>query len=299
VPELPDIELYLAALRPRILAKPVERVRIASPFFVRTVDPPVSALDGKRVRELRRVGKRLVLACDEEIFAVVHLMIAGRLRWREPGAPVPARLGLAAFDFPDGTLLVTEAGSKKQASLHIVRGAAALADLDPGGAEVASMTPEAFAEALRRGNHTLKRALTDPHVFSGIGNAYSDEILHAAGLSPVKLTQAMTDNDVTRLFQAARGVLAAWTIRLQQEAGETFPEKVTAFRPGMTVHGRYGQPCPRCGAPVQRIVYASNEANYCAACQTGGRLLADRALSRLLREDWPRTLDALERSRRR
>ena len=295
MPELPDVELYLAALRPRTIGRAVTGVRLASPFLVRTVDPPIAALHGRVIREVRRLGKRVVFAFDDEFFAVLHLMIAGRLRWREPGAAIPGKLGLAAFDFAEGTLLVTEAGSRKQASLHIVRGNAALAALDPGGADVFSMSVEAFGAVLRGANHTLKRSLTDPHLFSGIGNAYSDEILHAAELSPVKLTGALTDTEVVRLFDATRDVLRAWTARLQHEAGGAFPEKVTAFRPGMAVHGRYGQPCPRCGAAVQRIAYARNEANYCAACQTGGRLLADRALSRLLREDWPRTLEDLER----
>jgi formamidopyrimidine-DNA glycosylase len=295
MPELPDVELYLAALRPRTIGRTVHAVRLASPFLVRTVDPPVAALHGRTVRDLRRLGKRVVFGFDDDLFAVLHLMIAGRLRWREPGAAIPGKLGLAAFDFAEGTLLLTEAGSRKQASLHIVSGEAALAAMDPGGADVFSMGVEAFAAALRGANHTLKRSLTDPHLFSGIGNAYSDEILHAAQLSPVKLTQSLSDADVARLFEATRDVLRAWTARLQEETGDAFPEKVTAFRPGMAVHGRYKQPCPRCGAPVQRIAYARNEANYCAACQTGGRLLADRALSRLLREDWPRTLEDLER----
>jgi formamidopyrimidine-DNA glycosylase len=236
---------------------------------------------------------------DEDLFVVVHLMIAGRLRWRERGAVIPAKVGLAAFDFSDATLLFTEAGSRKQASLHVVRGADAVNAMDPGGAEVFDMTVEQFAAALRSGNHTLKRSLTDPHLFSGIGNAYSDEILHAAQLSPVKLTGALTDEEIARLFDATRNVLQYWLRMLQEETGDAFPEKVTAFRPGMAVHGRYGKPCPRCGAPIQRIVYARNESNYCAACQTGGRLLADRALSRLLREDWPKTLEDLERARRR
>jgi len=297
VPELPDIELYLAALRPRLLGRTLERTRVASPFFVRTYDPPLASLEQHVVTGLSRRGKRLVFAFDDEVYAVVHLMIAGRLRWREPGAPIPAKLGLAAFDFAAAALLFTEAGTRKQASLHVVRGAAAVDALDPGGAEVFAMTPQAFAAALTAENHTLKRVLTDPHVFSGIGNAYSDEILHAARLSPVKLTQSLSDEETARLFAATREVLAAWTARLREETGDRFPEKVTAFRPEMAVHGKYGQPCPRCGAPVQRIVYARNEANYCAACQTGGRLLADRALSRLLREDWPRTLDALEQAK--
>jgi formamidopyrimidine-DNA glycosylase len=297
VPELPDVELYLAALTGRILGRTLERVRLASPFLVRTVEPPLSALDGRTVEGLRRVGKRLVFAFDEDLFAVLHLMIAGRLRWRGPGAAIPGKVGLAAFDFPEGSLVLTEAGSRKQASLHVVRGEAAVAAMDPGGADVFSIDREAFAAALRGANHTLKRALTDPHLFSGIGNAYSDEILHAAQLSPIKLTHALTDEEAARLFDAVRDVLRHWTRALQAEAGDAFPEKVTAFRPGMAVHGRYGQPCPRCGAPVQRIAYARNEANYCAMCQTGGRLLADRALSRLLRKDWPKTLEDLERRR--
>jgi formamidopyrimidine-DNA glycosylase len=299
MPELPDVELYVAALGPRVAGRVVRGVRLSSPFFVRTCDPPVTALEARMVESVTRMGKRIVWAFDDDLFAVVHLMIAGRLRWRERGAAIPAKVGLAAFDFDEATLLFTEAGSRKQASLHIVRGRDAVLAMDPGGADVFSMTRERFAASLRESNHTLKRQLTDPHVFSGIGNAYSDEILHAAQLSPVKLTQTLTDDEIARLFDAARDVLREWTARLQQEAGGEFPEKVTAFRPGMAVHGRYGQPCPRCGAPVQRIVHARNEANYCAVCQTGGRLLADRALSRLLREDWPKTLDDLERTRRR
>ncbi|HTM26131.1 MAG TPA: DNA-formamidopyrimidine glycosylase family protein [Vicinamibacterales bacterium] len=299
MPELPDVELYIAALRPRVVDRAVERVRVASPFFVRTFDPAASALEGRTVVSLRRMGKRIVWAFDQDLFAVVHLMIAGRLRWRDRGAAIPAKVGLAAFDFAGGTLLFTEAGSRKQASLHVVRGERAVAAMDPGGVDVFGMTREAFAAALRSANHTLKRALTDPHTFSGIGNAYSDEILHAARLSPVKLTQALTDDEIARLFEAVGTVLRDWTLRLRRETGDAFPEKVTAFREGMAVHGRYGQPCPRCGAPVQRIVYARNEANYCARCQTGGRLLADRALSRLLREDWPKSLEDLERAKRR
>src|SRR4051812_34863424 len=299
MPELPDVELYLSALRPRVIGRAVAHVRVASPFLVRTFDPPIAALEGKTVRALTRVGKRLVWAFDEDLFLVLHLMIAGRLRWREKGTAIPGKVGLAAFDFPDGTLLVTEAGSRKQASLHLVRGADAVAAMDPGGADVFAMSRDAFAAALRSGNHTLKRSLTDPHLFSGIGNAYSDEILHAAQLSPVKLTHALADEEIARLFDATRTVLRQWLTRLLEETGDAFPEKVTAFRPGMAVHGRFGKPCPRCGAPVQRIVYARNESNYCAPCQTGGKLLADRALSRLLREDWPKTLEDLERARRR
>jgi len=299
MPELPDVELYLAALRPRVIGRAVERVRVSSPFFVRTFDPPLASIEGKEIRALTRVGKRLVWALDADLFLVVHLMIAGRLRWKEKGAAIPAKVGLAAFDFSDATLLFTEAGSRKQASMHLVRGAEAVAAMDPGGAEIFAMSPAQFAAALRSGNHTLKRSLTDPHLFSGIGNAYSDEILHAAQLSPVKLTHALSDDEIARLFDATRSVLQYWLQLLQEETGDAFPEKVTAFRPGMAVHGRYGKPCPRCGAPIQRIVYARNESNYCAACQTGGRLLADRALSRLLRDDWPKTLEDLERARRR
>jgi len=298
MPELPDIELYLHALRPRLLGRRVEGVRLASPFLLRSIAPPLEAVPGRTVVELQRVGKRLVVGADGELFLVFHLMIAGRLRWKAAHAPIPGKVGLLALDFEHGTLLLTEAGTKRRASLHVVAGRAALAEHDPGGLEVLEADPKSFERALRRENHTLKRALTDPHLFSGIGNAYSDEILHAARLSPFKQTRALSEAEVERLFDAARATLAAWTRRLQQEAGDAFPDKVTAFRDGMAVHGRYREPCPACGAPVQRIVYAANEANYCAACQTGGRLLADRSLSRLLRDDWPRTLDDLERRRR-
>ena len=299
MPELPDVELYLSALKPRVLGHAVQRTRVASPFFVRSFDPPLTAIEGRTVMSLARLGKRLVFGFEDDLFAVVHLMIAGRLRWLEPDAKIPAKVGLAAFDFPHATLLFTEAGSRKQASLHVVRGAAAVEAMDPGGADVFAMSPAEFAAALTAENHTLKRVLTDPHVFSGIGNAYSDEILHAARLSPVKLSRSLDDEELARLLSSTREVLALWTARLQEEAGEAFPGRVTAFRPHMAVHGKYGKPCPRCGAPVQRIVYARNEANYCANCQTGGRLLADRALSRLLREDWPKTLEALEQAKRR
>ena len=268
MPELPDVELYLAALRPRVLGHAVRRTRVASPFFVRTFDPPLTAMEGRLVMTLARVGKRIVFGLEDDLFAVVHLMIAGRLRWLEPGAKIPAKLGLAAFDFDHATLLFTEAGSRKRASLHLVRGRAAVEALDPGGADVFAMPLAQFAAALTEENHTLKRVLTDPHVFSGIGNAYSDEILHAARLSPVKLSQSLDDDEMARLFSATREVLAAWTARLQEEAGVDFPEKVTAFRPEMAVHGKYGQPCPRCGAPVQRIVYATNESNYCCLLYT-------------------------------
>ena len=298
MPELPDIELYLHALSPRVVPQPIERFRIGNPFIVRTYDPPASAIEGLRVLALRRLGKRIVFTLERDLFLVLHLMIAGRLRWRERGAALPGKVGLAAFDFPSGTLLLTEAGSKRQASIHIVRGAAALEEHDRGGLEVLESDVSAFRDRLTKENHTVKRALTDPHVFSGIGNAYSDEILHAAKLSPLKLTATLTGEEIERLFHAARDTLRMWTERLRDDTGDAFPEKVTAFREGMAVHGRYGKPCPVCGSPVQRIVYATNEANYCSVCQTGGRLLSDRALSRLLRDDWPKTLDELDRRRK-
>ncbi len=294
VPELPDIALYLEALAARVVGQPIERLRIGNPFVVRTIEPAPSELAGRQVIGLRRIGKRIVFELADELFIVVHLMIAGRLRWRDVGAAIPGKVGLAAFDFPSGTIIFTEAGSKRQASIHLVRGEAALAALDPQGLEVLTADLSAFAGRLRQENHTLKRALTDPHIFSGIGNAYSDEILHAARLSPMKTVASLSDEEIARLFDATRATLEAWIARLREEAAGEFPEKVTAFRPGMAVHGRYGQPCPDCGAPVQRIVYARNEANYCSRCQTGGRLLSDRALSRLLKDDWPRTLDELE-----
>lgn len=296
MPEMPDIAAYIQALQPRVLDQPIQDVRIASPFLLRTVDPPLSAAGGKRVASLRRLGKRIVFCLEDELYIVIHLMIAGRFRWKE-NRPKVNRQTLAAFDFPTGTLALTEAGSKKRASMHLVRGESALAAHDPGGLEVLESDLDSFREALTRESHTLKRALTDPHLFSGIGNAYSDEILHAAGLSPLKLTGKLVDTEVERLYRATQETLRFWLEKLCGEAREAFPDKVTAFREDMAVHGRYGRPCPRCGAPVQRIVYAGNEANYCAACQTGGRLLADRALSRLLREDWPRTLEDLERRR--
>jgi formamidopyrimidine-DNA glycosylase len=299
MPELPDIELYLAALRPRIVDQPLERVRLASPFLVRSIDPPIDALAGRHVRALRRLGKRIVWAFDDELFAVFHLMIAGRFRWKDRGAAIPGKVGLAAFDFPAASLLLTEAGSKRQASLYVVRGEPALEAHDPGGLEVLDAEPAAFVTTLRRENHTIKRALTDPHLLSGIGNAYSDEILHAARLSPMRLTSQMSDDDLLRLHAVAVRVLTQWRDRLRAETGERFPDKVTAFREGMAVHGRYGKPCPACATPVQRIRYAANEANYCPTCQTGGRLLADRSLSRLMKGDWPRTLDELERKKAR
>jgi formamidopyrimidine-DNA glycosylase len=298
MPELPDIVVYLDALRPRILGRTLEAVRLASPFLVRSVEPPITAAAGRRVVDLRRMGKRIVIGLSSppssELFLVLHLMIAGRLRWRARGAAIPGRVGLAAFDFPEGTLVLTEASGKKRASLHVVPGEAALAALDPGGLEPLEAEAPAFRAALRRENHTLKRALTDPRLLSGIGNAYSDEILHAARLSPFALTGSLSDDEMDRLYQAVRSTLEAWIERLRRETGDGFPEKVTAFRPQMAVHGRYRQPCPRCGAPIQRIRYAENEANYCAACQTGGKVYADRALSRLLKDDWPRSLDEWE-----
>src|SRR5688572_4895556 len=298
VPELPDILLYLHALRPRTVGRQVTGVRLASPFLVRSVEPPLAAIEGRQIVDLHRLGKRIAIEAEGELFLVFHLMIAGRFRWKDPGARIPGKVGLFALDFNHGTLILTEAGTKRQASLHVVGGREALARHNPGGLEVLDADLATFATALRQENHTLKRALTDPHLFSGIGNAYSDEILHAARLSPFKQTATLSDDDVRRLYDATRLTLAQWTARLQEEAGEDFPEKVTAFREGMAVHGRYGKPCPDCGSPVQRIVYAANEANYCATCQTGGRLLADRSLSRLLREDWPRTLEELERRKR-
>ena len=291
MPELPDIALYLEALAPRVLQQPLERLRIANPFLVRTPEPPVSVAEGRTVVALRRMGKRIIFELDGDLFLVLHLMIAGRLRWRDRGAAIPGKVGLAAFDFPTGSAILTEAGSKRQASLHVVAGAANLTSLDPGGLELLDSTRAAFAERLTRENHTLKRALTDPHIFSGIGNAYSDEILHAARLSPMKLTSSLSD--------AVIETLEKWIERLRDETAGDFPDKVTAFREGMAVHGRYRQPCPTCGAPVQRIVYARNEANYCATCQTGGRLLSDRALSRLLKDDWPKTVEDMERRLRR
>jgi len=298
VPELPDIQLYLHALKPRIVGRRVTGVRLAAPFLLRSVAPPLSAVEGRTIIGVRRLGKRIVIEAEGELFLVFHLMIAGRFRWKTPVAAIPGKGGLFALDFEDGALILAEAGSKRRASLHVVQGREALAQHDPGGLEVLDADLPAFADMLRRDNHTLKRALTDPHLFSGIGNAYSDEILHAARLSPFKQTATMTDEEIRRLFDAIRLTLAKWTTELQREAGDAFPDKVTAFREGMAVHGRYRQPCPDCGAPVQRVVYAANEANYCANCQTGGRLLADRSLSRLLREDWPRTLDELERRRK-
>jgi formamidopyrimidine-DNA glycosylase len=308
VPELPDVTVYIERLTARLVGQPLERVRLASPFLLRSVEPPLSAASGQRVTGLRRMGKRIVFELlgprpeaggglspvSGDLFLVIHLMIAGRFRFEAPGAKIPGRVGLAAFDFPTGTLILTEASTKKRASLHLVRGEAALAQFDRGGLEVLDAPLAAFREALLRESHTLKRALTDPRLFSGIGNAYSDEILHRARLSPVQLTRKLDEEEIARLHRACRETLAHWTEQLRRETGEGFPTKVTAFREGMAVHGRYRQPCPDCGGPVQRIVYAENETNYCPTCQTGGRLLADRALSRLLKGDWPRTLEELE-----
>ncbi len=293
MPELPDIAVYIEHLESRLVGQTLERMRLLNPFVLRSVTPPTAAAEGKKVTGVRRLGKRIVIALESELFLVLHLMIAGRLRWVGKDAKLPGRITLAAFEFPSGTLIFTEAGTKRRASMHLVEGEAALAAMDPGGLEVLESGLEEFAVRLRRENHTLKRALTDPHLFSGIGNAYSDEILHRAKLSPVALTSALSEAEVARLYEAARATLTEWTERLRRDAGE-FPEKVTAFREGMAVHGRFGKPCPACGSPVQRIVYAENETNYCARCQTGGRILADRALSRLLKKSWPRSIDELE-----
>lgn len=295
MPELPDLLLYVNALRPRIVGRQLERARLASPFLLRSIAPSLSSTVGCMVVDVHMLGKRIVLELDGNLFLVFHLMIAGRFRWRARGAAVPGKVGLLALDFHDGTLILTEAGSKRRASLHVVQGREALSHHDPGGIDVLAASLAQFTAALTRDNYTLKRALTDPHLFSGIGNAYSDEILHAARLSPFKLSQSLSAHERRRLRDATRLVLVRWIERLQVETGDEFPRKVTAFRDGMAVHGRYGKPCPDCGAPVQRIAYAANEANYCATCQTGGRLLADRSLSRLLRGDWPTTLEELER----
>jgi formamidopyrimidine-DNA glycosylase len=294
LPELPDVVVYLEALEPRILGRRLSGVRLLSPFVLRTVDPPITALCDRRVLTLNRMGKRIVLGFEDELFLVIHLMIAGRLRWGPPGMKAPGRIGLAAFDFDAGTLVLTEAGSKRRASLHVVAGSAGLAGFERGGLEPLETSPAEFTARLRLESHTLKRALTDPRLFSGIGNAYSDEILHRARLSPLKLTGRLSDEEATRLYVAVQTVLQEWTQRLRAERGEGFPEKVTAFRDGMAVHGRYQQPCPTCGTSVQRIRYAENETNYCPSCQTEGRLLADRGLSRLLKEDWPRSLEELD-----
>jgi len=294
MPELPDIALYLEHLTVRVLHQPLVKVVIRSPFVLRSVDPPISEAEGKQVVGLRRMGKRIVFEMEGGLFLVVHLMIAGRFRWKPPGTKPPGKLGLAALEFPTGVLLLTEAGTKRRASIHLVAGRESLKQFDRGGLEVLESDAESFSARLTSENHTLKRALTDPRLFSGIGNAYSDEILHRARLSPMTLARRLKEEEITRLHAATRQILEGWIIRLRNETGEKFPEKVTAFREGMAVHGRYKQPCPDCGTPVQRIRYANNETNYCARCQTGGRLLADRAMSRLLKEDWPRSIDEVE-----
>ncbi len=294
MPELPDINAYLSALDERIVGRTLERVRIASPFVLRTAQPPIAEAQGRVVRELRRIGKRIAIGLDEDLWIVVHLMIAGRLHWRPPGVKLAGRNNLAAFDFADGSLVLTEAGTKRRASLHVVAGEKELRAMDPGGIDVQSSSFEEFRGALSRENRTLKRALTDPRILSGIGNAYSDEILHAARLSPIALTHKLNAEEWRRLHSATQATLEMWVDRLRSEAQRGFPEKVSAFRPDMAVHGRFGQPCPRCGEKIQRIRYADNETNYCVRCQTGGKLLADRALSRLLGADWPRTMDELE-----
>jgi formamidopyrimidine-DNA glycosylase len=294
VPELPDITLYLAQLSPRILGQPLNEIAIRNPFVLRSVDPPVAAIQGKRVLQLRRLGKRIVLVLEDDLFVVIHLMIAGRFRWKPAGSSTGGKLTLAAFEFPNGSLQLTEAGSKRRASIHLVSGEERLREFERGGLEVLEADLASFSERLRSGNHTLKRALTDPRLFSGIGNAYSDEILHRARLSPLQLTSRLSAEEMDRLYRATQETLQEWIDRLQRETQDAFPEKVTAFREGMAVHGRYGKPCPTCGTPVQRIRYADNETNYCARCQTGGRLLADRALSRLLKKDWPRSIDELD-----
>ena len=296
MPELPDVVVYCEALAARLVGKPLLGVRVRTPFVLRSFDPPISAASGKLVRAVRRLGKRLVWELEGDLFLVIHLMIAGRFKWKDgsPGAGIPGKVGIAAFDFPHGTLLLTEASMKKRASIHLVRGAAGLEPHARGGLEVLDADAASFRAALTRENHTLKRSLTDPRLFSGIGNAYSDEILHRARLSPVKQTAKMTDQEIGRLYDATRAVLTEWTDRLRKEAEKGFPEKVTAFREEMAVHGKWGKPCPDCGSKVQRIVHAENETNYCATCQTDGRLLADRALSRLLKSDWPRSLEDLE-----
>jgi len=293
MPELPDIVVYIEHLEASLIGQTLERVQLMNPFVLRSVTPPIASAEGRKVVGVRRMGKRIIIAFEGDLFLVLHLMIAGRLRWLGTRAKVPGRITLATFEFPSGTLVFTEAGTKRRASLHVVAGEAALAAMDPGGLDVLVAGLQEFADRVKRENHTLKRALTDPRLFSGIGNAYSDEILHRAKLSPVALTSSLSEAEVARLYDATRATLTEWTERLRRDAGE-FPEKVTAFREGMAVHGRFGKPCPACGSPVQRIVYAENETNYCARCQTGGRILADRALSRLLKKSWPRSIDELE-----
>jgi formamidopyrimidine-DNA glycosylase len=298
MPELPDVTVYIDALKERVVDQPIQKIRIASPFVLRSFDPPISVAERKKVLGLRRLGKRIVFELEGTLFLIVHLMIAGRFHWKPKGAKIARKYGQAAFDFPHGTLLLTEAGTKKRASIHVVQGENALRAHNPGGLEVLDASLEEFRAALTGENHTLKRSLTDPHLFSGIGNAYSDEILHRARLSPIRLTKQMTDEEIERLFYAIRDSLNDWVERLRKERKGGFPEKVTAFRPDMAVHGKYGKPCPVCGSPVQRIVHAENETNYCAKCQTGGKLLADRSLSRLLKDDWPRSLEELEEIRK-
>ncbi len=294
MPELPDVVVYIEHLGTRLTGRTLTRLRLLNPFVLRSVNPPIASAEGKKVLRLRRIGKRIVFELEGGLFLVLHLMIAGRLRWLASGAKPPGRISLAVFEFDNATLLLTEAGTKRRASIHLVEGEAALAAMDPGGLEVLEARLEDFAARLKADRHTLKRALTDPHLFSGIGNAYSDEILHRAKLSPFAQTQSLSGEDTRRLYAAVRSTLAEWTERLRREAGADFPEKVTAFREGMAVHGRFRKPCPVCGSPVQRIVYAENETNYCARCQTGGKVLADRALSRLLKASWPRSIDELE-----
>ncbi|HEY7434427.1 MAG TPA: DNA-formamidopyrimidine glycosylase family protein [Methylomirabilota bacterium] len=297
MPELPDVTVYLEALAARLHGARLERIRLANPFVLRSVDPGPAEVTGRTVTGFRRLGKRIVIALDGDLFVLIHLMIAGRLHWKEAGAKLPGKIGLAALDFSTGTVTLTEAGSRRRAAIHLVRGEAALAAHDPGGLELGDADLAAFRAAITRESHTLKRTLTDPRILSGIGNAYGDEILHRARLSPVRMTRQLSEEETVRLFEAAKATLAEWVERLRREAAGGFPEGVTAFRPDMAVHGRYGRPCPDCGAPVQRIVHAENETNYCARCQTGGRLLADRALSRLLHRDWPRTLEEMEERR--
>ena len=293
MPELPDVTVYVELIAAKTVGKKIDRARIPSPLVLRSVDPPVRDVEGKKVQDVRRIGKRIAIGLEEELWIVIHLMIAGRFKWLKPGAKIPGRVGLAAFDFENGTLLLTEAGTQRRASITVVRGEGALNEIDRGGVEPLEVDEDTFAKQLTRENHTLKRSFTDPTLFSGIGNAYSDEIFHRARISPIKLTSRLTPEEITRLYNATREVLAEWTNRLRTEAGGEFPAKVTAFHDEMAVHGKYGRPCPVCGSPVQRIRYASNETNYCARCQTEGKLLADRALSRLLRQDWPKSIDEL------
>ena len=298
MPELPDITIYIEALNARLLGQTLEKIRLGNPFLLRTFEPPIHSVEGKKIVGFQRIGKRIVFELEDELFLVFHLMITGRFHWKKRGIAVPRKYGHAAFDFPIATLLLTEMGTKKRASLHLVHGREKLREHDPGGLELFDADLTSFMAALTRENHTLKRTLTDPHVFSGIGNAYSDEILHRAKLSPIEQTKQLSDDEIARLFHATRDCMRQWIARLRQDAGDEFPERVTAFRDDMAVHGKYRKPCPVCGAPVQRIVYAENETNYCAKCQTGGKLLADRSLSRLLKDDWPRTLEEMEEGRR-